>query len=74
MLIDEKIFNELFLSNFQMFNKLLKRQKGFMSTSLSKKVALEFTFGLWREENPKIPILLSILLNNKYNYYEIASE
>ena len=31
-----------------------------MSTSFDKKVALEFAFGLWHEDSPKIPILLEI--------------
>ena len=43
-----------------MYNKILKRQKGFMSTSFSKKIALEFAFGLWDEDNPKIPVLMQI--------------
>ena len=32
--------------------------KGFMSTSLNKKIALEFAFGNWTEGSPKIPVLL----------------
>ncbi len=40
-----------------------------MSTTLSKKVALSFTFGLWSEENPKIPVLLEIWLDGNSNFY-----
>ena len=35
-------------------------QPGFMSTSLSKKIALEFTFSLWNDSDKKIPVLLEI--------------
>lgn len=33
-------------------------QRGFISTSFSKSVALEFAFTEWNENNPKIPVLL----------------
>jgi hypothetical protein len=35
-------------------------QKGLMSTSFSKKIALWFALDLWSENNPKIPVLLEI--------------
>ena len=46
-----------------MFQQYRKKQRGFMSTSLSKKIALEFTNARWNENNRKIPVIMEIYLN-----------
>ena len=45
-----------------------------MSTSLSKKIALEFACCPYDEDNPKIPVLLEIQLRADYNFYGYDSE
>ncbi len=54
--------------------KMGTNQKGFMSTTLSKKVALSFAFGHWSEDSPKIPVLLEIWLEGKSNFYGYENE
>ena len=44
-----------------------------MSTSLSKKIALEFAFGLNNGKDGKIPVLLEIKLAFS-NYYRVDFE
>lgn len=45
-----------------------------MSTSLDRKIALDFAFALWSEDNPKLPVLLEIKLTDNFNFYGINSE
>ena len=41
-----------------MLDKKFISQKGFMSTTFDKIVALEFAFGLWNDESKLIPVLI----------------
>ena len=50
-----------FFGDNQKLPKLKTKQLGFMSCSFSKKIALEFAFGLWSEGENKIPVLIEIL-------------
>ena len=41
-----------------MIEKKFISQKGFMSTTYDKNVALDFAFGFWNDDNLKVPVLI----------------
>jgi hypothetical protein len=41
-----------------MIEKKFITQKGFLSTSLDKNIALRFAFEKWHEESKQIPVLI----------------
>ena len=47
-----------------MIEKKFISQKGFMSTSYDKIVALEFAFGSWHNQSKQIPILIEIYVKS----------
>ncbi len=49
-------------------------QPGFLSTSFSKIIALDFTFALWNDHESKTPVLLEIQLGNSLYYFGIENE
>ena len=51
-----------------MIEKKFISQKGFMSTSFEKNIALFFAFANWREDGPLIPVLIQIKLTATSDY------
>lgn len=46
---------------------IIVTMKGFISTTLDKKVALKFAFGLWDDE--KVPVLIKINHSEIIDFY-----
>ena len=57
-----------------MIEKKFMTHKGFMSTSLSKKTALDFAFTYYSVDCSKIPVLLEIILAHGRDFYGINEE
>ena len=51
-----------------MIEKKFISQKGFMSTSFEKNIALRFAFANWSEDGPLIPVLIQIKLTATSDY------